>query len=409
MTHILRSAFRDSKDSRWFSRHSNELIDRIESSGSANRQRRSSKKTQFFRISHDQKRGLVQSAFCINHWAIPLQGDDNFIGNRLQQLVVYWQYQWPDGKQKQGDKADMTSQVPNEDDEPESAAGVSATSPAARSSLRKRFAKVPAGTNASEGPKGPLSRFNLIIVYEKSQLISRVMKKQCKQDSVALSSLSNFVTVSDLPFDQGQAIGSTEMSERLIGLGSAHLLKQIIETIFEDLTEDLDATIDAYSYRRARLGEEVYQRPEDDKLAKKLWEYSRVFQDAGKIVNLLTLLVGDIGSELARHLEDEELGRTFLGHLLSRFRDLDIEVREELQTPVADMIDLVYKSVSIKDARLSLELNASLWRLSWVTFIFLPLTFLVGFFGMNVDTFSNDPSIKWYVNPKRSLKLPCTF
>ena len=37
-----------------------------------------------------------------------------------------------------------------------------------------------------------------------------------------------------------------------------------------------------------------------------------------------------------------------------------------------------------------------MWRLSWITFIFLPLTFLVGFFGMNVDIFSNYPSIKWY-------------
>ena len=56
----------------------------------------------------------------------------------------------------------------------------------------------------------------------------------------------------------------------------------------------------------------------------------------------------------------------------------------------------MYKSVAIRDTRLSLELNASLWRLSWITFIFLPLTFLSGFFGMNVDLFADEPSIKWY-------------
>jgi hypothetical protein len=41
-----------------------------------------------------------------------------------------------------------------------------------------------------------------------------------------------------------------------------------------------------------------------------------------------------------------------------------------------------------------------MWRLSWITFIFLPLTFIGGFFGMNVDIFqpagSTYPSIKWY-------------
>ena len=73
----------------------------------------------------------------------------------------------------------------------------------------------------------------------------------------------------------------------------------------------------------------------------------------------------------------------------------------------------MYKSVSIRDSRLSLELNASLWRLSWITFIFLPLTFLASFFGMNVDLFQNRPSTKWYfisaatlVNLHKSIFLP---
>jgi Mg2+ and Co2+ transporter CorA len=58
--------------------------------------------------------------------------------------------------------------------------------------------------------------------------------------------------------------------------------------------------------------------------------------------------------------------------------------------------DLMYKSVGIRDSRHGLQLNTSLWRLSWITFIFLPLTFTVGFFGMHVDAFSTDVSIKWY-------------
>jgi len=60
----------------------------------------------------------------------------------------------------------------------------------------------------------------------------------------------------------------------------------------------------------------------------------------------------------------------------------------------------MYKSVGIRDARHSLQLGLSMWRLSWITFIFLPLTFIGGFFGMNVDAFQPSgtgyPSIKWY-------------
>ncbi|MBE7182201.1 MAG: magnesium transporter CorA family protein, partial [Terriglobus roseus] len=71
-------------------------------------------------------------------------------------------------------------------------------------------------------------------------------------------------------------------------------------------------------------------------------------------------------------------------------------VAEDLVKPTDALNDLLYKSVEIRDSRHSIRLSLSMWRLSWITFIFLPLTFVVGFFGMNVDTFSNDPSLKWF-------------
>lgn len=63
---------------------------------------------------------------------------------------------------------------------------------------------------------------------------------------------------------------------------------------------------------------------------------------------------------------------------LSRMADM---IDEELIKPTAALSDLMYKSVGIRDARYSIELGTSMWRLSWITFIFLPLTFIGGFFG----------------------------
>ena len=37
-----------------------------------------------------------------------------------------------------------------------------------------------------------------------------------------------------------------------------------------------------------------------------------------------------------------------------------------------------------------------MWRLSWITFIFLPLNFISSFYGMNVDTFEANPNIRYY-------------
>ena len=69
----------------------------------------------------------------------------------------------------------------------------------------------------------------------------------------------------------------------------------------------------------------------------------------------------------------------------------------------------MYKSISIRDARQSLKLNTSLWRLSWITFIFLPLTFLAGVFGMNVSVFKDNPPLKWSVEQSDSNVTPLTL
>jgi hypothetical protein len=85
-----------------------------------------------------------------------------------------------------------------------------------------------------------------------------------------------------------------------------------------------------------------------------------------------------------------------LENAADEFDKLSNLIEEGIVKPTTSLSDLMYKSVGIRDARHSLQLGTSMWRLSWITFIFLPLTFTVGFFGMNVDTFSNNPPIKWF-------------
>jgi hypothetical protein len=103
----------------------------------------------------------------------------------------------------------------------------------------------------------------------------------------------------------------------------------------------------------------------------------------------------------------------FFRDVPDQFKRIETLISEELVKPTASLSDLVrcpkplsarsntpqmYKSVDIRDSRFSLQLGTSMWRLSWVTFAFLPLTFLTGFFGMNVKTFQNSdgyPSIWW--------------
>ncbi|TKA69084.1 hypothetical protein B0A49_06624 [Cryomyces minteri] len=91
------------------------------------------------------------------------------------------------------------------------------------------------------------------------------------------------------------------------------------------------------------------------------------------------------------------------------FRKLLNLIQEDLVKPIMNLSDVIYRSVGIRDTRQSLQLGTSMWRLSWIAFIFPPLTFLSGFFGMNVSVFKDDPRIKWHFVSAIALMLLVLF
>ena len=167
------------------------------------------------------------------------------------------------------------------------------------------------------------------------------------------------------------------------------------------------------SIQHAQLEDRVYGQPSDDSHAPQLWLMSKCLWGLVKLVNRHSNLIEDV-QENFNHFAERSNDYNWLDGIWRDYRQVSLLIQEDFIRPTEHMIDLViqassflmriskanssqmYKSVSIRDSRQSLELNASLWRLSWITFIFLPLTFLVGFFGMNVSVFENQPSVKYY-------------
>ncbi|KAH6842051.1 hypothetical protein B0T12DRAFT_273409 [Alternaria alternata] len=98
---------------------------------------------------------------------------------------------------------------------------------------------------------------------------------------------------------------------------------------------------------------------------------------------------------------------------LHRFQ-ADIEQSlNSLDTTSQNLINIEFNLVTIREARKSVTMSASLKRLSWITFVFLPATFSAvraplflcqselmlskSLFGMNVDVLRDNPSWKWYI------------
>ena len=189
------------------------------------------------------------------------------------------------------------------------------------------------------------------------------------------------------------------------------ILSGTIQLIFDTIADKWgDYILFMHNYVVA-LEEIIYDQPADDGRAPTLWSISKQLLQAERLMKFHVLLLENVQEDLI-DLTENRSSPDWLRQNLSEFNRLSSEVEETLKKPVAQMVDLVgqrlfrvfdranawlqmYKSISIRDARQSLELNTSMWRLSWITFIFLPLTFLAGIFGMNVSELKADPPLKW--------------
>ncbi|KAI9697527.1 MAG: hypothetical protein M1820_007793 [Bogoriella megaspora] len=201
---------------------------------------------------------------------------------------------------------------------------------------------------------------------------------------------------------------------REAALDDDRLALECMDLVLSDVFKSLAAAWERYLYICSThvgiLEDKIYESPADESRAPELWTNSSLWL---KVEKLITIHV-DTAKEMQAQLEDivEDLGSVDDGdarsaerglHTVGWIRGVPAEfekianrVQEDLVKPTENLNDLMYKSVGIRDSRHSLQLGTSMWRLSWITFIFLPLTFIVGFFGMNADIFADDPSIKWY-------------
>ncbi|KAL3428548.1 hypothetical protein BDV09DRAFT_181923 [Aspergillus tetrazonus] len=62
-----------------------------------------------------------------------------------------------------------------------------------------------------------------------------------------------------------------------------------------------------------------------------------------------------------------------------------------------ELINLEFSLTSIAEAQKSTSMNRSMKRLSWITFVFLPLVFVASLFGMNVNLLESNPAWWLYV------------
>lgn len=169
--------------------------------------------------------------------------------------------------------------------------------------------------------------------------------------------------------------------------------KLVMQDIWEAAAEAWEDFLDVSNGHIGILEDRIYENPADESLAPELWTNSDMWLNVERLI----LVHKDVVRKCQAHLR--EFADSFEGWLENTpgdFERLSNLVQTNMVKPTANLADLMYKSVGIRDARHQVELSISVWRLSWLSFIFLPLSFLCSFFSMQVTLFSDTPSTKWY-------------
>ncbi|KAI7164882.1 hypothetical protein KC349_g376 [Hortaea werneckii] len=260
----------------------------------------------------------------------------------------------------------------------------------------------PSGIREGEVDLDSLDNSNTVIVFETSaSMLPRHCLVQPRNDFEKRWRRLSFYLKREEAFNDAQL--------------AAQCTNMVLTDVFHGLAVVWDDLLSTATDHVNILEDKIYENPADESRSPELWTNQAAWLKVNKIMWIHQDLVKQMQSQLRALAEFEtEDGEgidcpDWLASIPTDYEKLSHSVVEDLVQPTANLSDLMYKSVGIRDSRQSLQLGLSMWRLSWVTFIFLPLTFMVSFFGMNVDTFDDNPSVGWWFIAAAILMLFVLF
>jgi magnesium transporter len=159
-------------------------------------------------------------------------------------------------------------------------------------------------------------------------------------------------------------------NQRALAEGSSALLHRIVDTMVDNYRPEVDKLQD----RLDRLEKEVFDQPKPQ-LARRILDFKRDIASLRRVVNPQR----DVVARLARR------EFPFISEQLAyRFRDVHdhlVRLSDEamfFQDRITSLLDAYLSTVSN-------QLNGVMKILTVIATIFMPLTFITGLYGMNVD------------------------
>ena len=160
-------------------------------------------------------------------------------------------------------------------------------------------------------------------------------------------------------------------------------MKMVLADIWKSTAESWEGFLDIANTHVSILEDKIYEEPADESRAPELWTNSNWWLKMERLMFTHVDVIRECQANLREMADDPTVSDQWLEAAPGDFERLSNRVQEDLVKPTANLADLMYKSVGIRDSRHSLQLSMSMWRLSWITFVFLPIvaacSFFVGF------------------------------
>ncbi|KAF1983166.1 hypothetical protein K402DRAFT_466198 [Aulographum hederae CBS 113979] len=166
--------------------------------------------------------------------------------------------------------------------------------------------------------------------------------------------------------------------------------KTFIEDIFADVVGRMEISVNRARTEMQELEDEVLLSPTSSEHPRRILRIQSVW----KLYQAELVAILETISQINKIFLRFSKGSSWLAQEEVDVEKLKEQVDVNLIKGATELLALAQSAASLEAARAAVEKGMTLKRISVVTFIFFPLIFIASIFGMNVDTFSENPSIK---------------
>ncbi|MCJ1280453.1 hypothetical protein MMC21_008281 [Puttea exsequens] len=223
----------------------------------------------------------------------------------------------------------------------------------------------------------------------------------------------------DLPADRNKLVDDEASALMFI--------QRFVTRIWQGVVSDLEKVIDECSKHIIFAEQMAFYQLDVDKLesvAHNTWRDMMTWHILEKLITAQRKSVSETRAHIRSllqvlKLKDAEREDSLL-QIIEALTALEKTVAEDFRSRGQSITDLVYNLINVRNAQAAQrsadaaqQESRDLGRITWITFIFLPLIAVSGIFGMNVDVLiTKPPSIRWYfaaVVPFSALILAAAF